>query len=127
MRSEFDFVALEQELGSDVLALATTLSLAAHVDPALLRMARREMHSSLGVESEAVVFHSTLAEHRGTHGFAIAEGALPALRQMLVQSARLSHARAVVERSHVNATTLTKLEEELTYLLLAGRNPGLLT
>jgi hypothetical protein len=108
----------ELSLDPSIVDLAASVSIAAVVDPALLRIARRRLHPDLTHEAEAVIFHSPLAESRGRHGFVLAEAYLPELRLRLVDSGRLSAARAVVEKVHAGSPELLRLDERLTYELL---------
>jgi WD40 repeat protein len=114
---------LELELGPEVIELASSLSIAAMVDPALLRITRRTLHPKLTQEAEAVVFHSPLAESQGRHGFVLNERHLPELRWRLVEEGRLDDARGVLEAVHAGSPTLVRLEEQLIYELLADRHP----
>jgi WD40 repeat protein len=110
-------------LAPELVDLAAAVSIA-HVDPALLRIARRSLHPGLTHEAEAAVFHSPLAESRGHHGFMLREEHLPELRLRLVEDGRLDAARAVVCAVHADAPQLVRLEEELTYALLVGGEPA---
>jgi hypothetical protein len=114
----------ELSLAPGVVDLAATVSIAAQVDPALLRLARRRLHPGLTHEAEAAIFHSPLAESRGHHGFVLREEHLPELRLRLVEDGRLDAARGVVGDVHAGLPELVRLEEELTYELLAGRDPA---
>jgi hypothetical protein len=106
-----------------VIELASSLSIAATVDPALLRITRRTLHPELTQEAEAVVFHSPLAESQGRHGFVLNERHLPELRWRLVEEERLDDARGVLEAVHAGSPALVRLEEQLIYELLADRHP----
>jgi hypothetical protein len=115
---------IQADLGPPTVDLAASLSLAAFVDPALLRTVRRELHPQLEPAAEAVLFHSALVDGAGAHGFNIVEAALGPLRARLVAGGRLDAAWTVTRRVHGTLAPLTCVEEELTYLLLAGDDPG---
>jgi hypothetical protein len=114
---------LEAALSSEVIDLAASLSIAAEVDPALLRRMRRLLHPRLDHESEAVLYHSELAASQGRHGFVLNEHLLPDLRFRLVDDNRLDAARQVIAASHKAWPALIRLDEELTYELLSKRDP----
>ena len=113
-----DLDDLELALGSGVIDLAVSLSIATDVEPALLRTARRRLHPGLSHEAEATLFHSRLAESQGRHGFTVAERYLDELRDRLLDDGRLESARAVVAEVHEVRGELVQLEDRLAYDLL---------
>ena len=101
-------------------ALARVVSLAVHVDRALLRQSRLALVPGAGAEAEAYLWFSLLVEDRNSLGFSLQPGVAQYLRSQL-QSDReaLSRARRLVAEQHRHAPLLVRLEEELIWLGLS--------
>jgi hypothetical protein len=111
-------MTLVEELEPDgyVVALATTVALAASVDPALLREARVVLHPGSDPGVEADLWFSPLVEVAGPSGFVLAADVLDELRTRLAEDQPLlERAWQVTKRVHTNLAPILRVEEEVTY------------
>ena len=113
-------MSLVAELEPDerVVRLASTLSLAARIEPALLREARLELHPDLDPGAEGDLWFSPLVEVRSPSGIVLeGDEVLEELRELLAADQDLlERARGVTERIHAKAAPALVLEERLAYL-----------
>jgi hypothetical protein len=113
-------VSLVAELEPDerVVRLASTLSLAARIEPALLREARLELHRDLDLGVEGDLWFSPLVEVRSPSGVVLeGDEVLEELRAMLAADQDLlERASVVTTRIHAKAAPALVLEERLAYL-----------
>lgn len=120
-----DDIAILQEVNADALALAQLASLAARVEPELLRALRLELLTSADVAAEADVWWSGLVESRSPIAIRLAREALPRLRQGLLGGgsrigSNFEATHRVISRVHANAPEVVKIEECLIYWGLTG-------
>lgn len=109
------------DVAEPVQRLAMVLSLAARIEPELLRAARLRLLPDLDVSAEADLWFSELVESRSTKRMVLREDVSAALRTKLANDPALLHAaRAVIADTHRNAPPAIQLEEEITYLGLTG-------
>ena len=121
-------MSLVAELEPDerVVRLASTLSLAGRIEPALLREARLELHRDLDLGVEGDLWFSPLVEVRGPSGVVLeGDEVLAELRAMLAADQDLlERARAVTARIHADTAPALVLEERLAHLGLCDPVDG---
>jgi FAD-dependent oxidoreductase domain-containing protein 1 len=101
--------------------LATVVSLAARIEPELLRAARLRLLPDVDVAAEADLWFSDLVVSRSTRRIVLDTEAATSLRQSLANDPPLLvAAHAVVAEMHVNAPAAIQIEEEILYLALTG-------
>jgi TPR repeat protein len=103
-----------QERDEDFVELAEILSLAAYIDPALIRAARLEVLPELRPEAEAELWFSDLVISNGIDGITLDPDNLPGLRMRLLSRAWLHEALETVKLAHANAPYVVRVEEALT-------------
>jgi 3',5'-cyclic AMP phosphodiesterase CpdA len=104
-------------------ALARVASLAARVEPELLRSLRVELFPGFDSAAEADVWWSNIVDVRSPTGIRLSEQALADLRSSLADDpTQAAAARAVIERVHVDAPDVVKLEESLVYQTIGPKD-----
>jgi tetratricopeptide (TPR) repeat protein len=113
---------MEGAMTSDVVKrLATAVSLAARIEPELLRAARLRLFPDMDVSAEGDLWFSDLVASRSARRIVLDRGIVSSLRQSLASDPTLLNAaRAVVAETHRNAPPAIQLEEEIVYLALTG-------
>ena len=101
--------------------LARCVSLAACVEPELLRGARLELCPDLGVEAEAAIWFSPLVESRSTTGAIFSAHALGKLWKDFPERPRLDEIRQITRFYRAGVPAAVQLEEELAYWSLSER------
>jgi hypothetical protein len=97
--------------------LAARASLAARIEPALLRALRLEIEPRLDAAAEGDVWFSALVETRGVDGIVLRSDVLEPLRDRLkANPARLQEAWRVTERLHRRISPAVALEERIAFL-----------
>jgi hypothetical protein len=115
---------LFDDVPEKVLQLARTVSLAARIEPELIRRIRLELHPGLDVSVEADLWFSRLAAARSTRFLVLDADAANALRLELADEPEtLSKAWQIVRVMHAAAPPILQIEEEITYLALT-RDPA---
>jgi hypothetical protein len=100
--------------------LGELVSLAARVEPELLRAARLEL-TPFDAAAEADLWFSQLVETRTADWIALAPAAARELRSALTADrSRLGAARAMIKKAHSGAPTTIILEEEILWLALTA-------
>jgi WD40 repeat protein len=100
-----------------LIRLAEAVSLAARVDPPLLRKARLELVPEADAGTEADLWRSPLVKTRSPDGFVFLPEAAEALRSSLAKdSQRLAHCRTMTEALHKHLSPAVQLEEEVAWL-----------
>jgi hypothetical protein len=100
--------------------LARVVSLAARIEPELLRRARFELLPNLDVSAEADLWFSNLADLRSTRWMVLHVMVAARLRQELARDRQmLDRAWTVVQSVHARSAPAIVLEEEVTYLALS--------
>jgi type VI secretion system protein ImpC len=108
-------------LSSAARQLAGAVSLAARVEPQLLRALRLELVPHASVTVEAELWFSDLIDQPAPTGLMIAPGYRESLqRQMRRHLGRLRRAYELIEEHHRQSPPALRLEEELTYKSLIG-------
>jgi tetratricopeptide (TPR) repeat protein len=114
----------------DALELATSLSLAAGIDPVSVRQIRVTLHPRMSAAAEAEFWFSRGITARGVRGVVIDDGLLPALRRRLAlrpqsDPASLENVRELLLelREAEHASPFILIEEEITALALRGDDP----
>ena len=103
--------------------LATAVSLAARIEPELLRAARLRLFPDMDVSAEGDLWFSDLVASRSARRIVLDPKIASSLRQSLKNNPPLLDlARAVVEEIHRNAPPAIQLEEKIIYLALSGEN-----
>jgi hypothetical protein len=102
----------------DAARLARYASLAAYVEPALLRELRLRLLPKATPAAELDLWTSDVAASKSRDGFTLAARVLDRLRQQAAVDGRLSAALAIVKRIHAQAPPLLRLEERLIALSL---------
>ena len=101
--------------------LASRASLAARVEPALLRALRLELQPALDAGVEGDLWFSPLVHTRGVDGITLRADLLEDLRELLKQdSGRLTKAWAFTDRLHRGISPAVKLEEEIAWLAVTA-------
>jgi hypothetical protein len=107
--------------GERVLALAALCSLAVRVDPPLLRRLRLRLPGA-DAGTEAAVWAGEWIESQGVDGFVFDAAELPRLRGQLVATpGALALAWQETQAAHAGWPASLRLEERLTWLVLAGQ------
>ncbi len=100
-----------------VAALAEVVSLAVHIEPALLRAARLALLPDVDVSAEADLWWSPLVESRGPLGFVLGAEVAEVLRGRLAARPQvLADAWALTERMHRGSPPAVQLEERVAWL-----------
>jgi hypothetical protein len=117
-------LALVEELdaaGSPMLALAEVVSLAARVEPHLLRRARIELVPDAGADAEADLWFSELVGSRSARGIVLEPQAADLLRERLAGRGDLAErARDIVEDAHRDEPATVHLLEDVIWMSSAG-------
>ena len=109
----------------DAAKLARYASLAAHVEPALLRALRDALlPGGVTPAVELDLWTSDVTTSNTREGFVFAAHFLDRLRREVAGDARLSEALSIVKRLHLDAPPLLRLEESLIALSLGAAPPG---
>lgn len=104
----------------DALRLAELVSLAARIEPELLRAARLDL-TRFDAASEADLWFSSLVETRTADWIALDTAAARELRSRLAtDESRLAAARALIMEVHQGAPATILLEEEIQWLALTS-------
>lgn len=115
-----DLDALLASTPKPALELARVVSLAARIEPQLLRRARLELLPHLPVSAEADLWFSALSEARSTRWLILQSAVADRLRSELARDRKLfDRAWDVLRRVHENIAPAVALEEEVTYLALS--------
>ncbi|HUA06686.1 MAG TPA: hypothetical protein VMB27_22460 [Solirubrobacteraceae bacterium] len=123
-RLDRERVSLVELTRPDVVRLATAVSLAVRVEPALLRQARLVLEPDLGVATEAELWFSSLVSSYSPRALLLHPGVAAVLRDRLAgDPEKLRAARAIVKQIHVSAAPTIRLEEEVLYAALAAEDP----
>jgi hypothetical protein len=114
-------VAWHDEHRKHVIALATAVALAVHVEPGLLRKARLRMRPPVGVAVETDLWFSPLVGSYSLRGLVLDSGVAAILRgRLALNRASLDDARAFIHDAHENAAPTLRLEEDLIYAALTN-------
>jgi len=109
------------ELPRPVAQLAKVVSIAARIEPELLRSARLRLLPAVHAAAEADLWFSEIVASRSARRIVLSPDVASALRQSLAEDQTLlKAARDVVAKAHENAPAVVQLEEEITYLALTG-------
>lgn len=104
--------------------LARMVSLAARVEPELLRSARVQLLPDIDAGAEADLWFSSLVRSRTPLAIVLRPDAVDELRKQLATEPEvLRRARAVLEEAHRDASAVVRLEETVTFLALSDE-PG---
>ena len=116
MRAAIDPVAFLEKTNPDALALAVSVSIAARIEPELLRAMRRALHPGVDVSAEADLWLSELMGER-TASFAVMDGVVAhRLRLQLARDRpRLKQAQQVLAMIHDKYPPALVVEEEITW------------
>lgn len=104
--------------------LARLASLAAEIEPELLRELRIALLPTSPTEIEADIWFSPLVESRSPAAIVFSNEALAELWKAMPME-KLSAARSIVRRFHFGITPLAELHEEIVYHSLAGQDDEL--
>jgi small GTP-binding protein len=110
----------------DAARLALPASLAARVEPELLRALRLELFPEVEAGAEADLWFSPLVEASSPLGLVFRPSVLAELRRELATAARralLEGAWQVLQRVHAGVPRTIRIEERVTYLSLKGAPP----
>jgi hypothetical protein len=112
---------LEAE-GSPVLPLAEVLSLAAHVEPHLIRRARIELVPEAGSDAEADLWFGPLVSSRSVRGIVLDTEAADLLRERLVERGAecAGRARRLVQEAHGDEPLTVHLLEDVLWMCSGG-------
>ena len=111
------------EPASPVRQLARVVSLAARVEPELLRAARLALLPNVDASAEADLWFSSLVQSRTPLAIVLRVDVLEGLRTELARDRRLlDRAWDVIDSIHEDAAPVLKLEERLTWLGLRGNS-----
>ncbi|RIK42203.1 MAG: hypothetical protein DCC57_18505 [Chloroflexi bacterium] len=109
------------ERSPGALALARLLSLAARVEPELMRKMRLALVPAVDASAEADLWFSPLVESYSLLALVLAPEVVELLRQELAgEPALLRAAWEVIQEMHRNAPPAIQLEEEVTWLALSA-------
>jgi|GEM_PF-1119662 len=112
---------LLSEASEEAVRLARVVSLAARIEPELLRRARLELLPDLDVSAEADFWFGNFHETRSTRWLVLRPELADILRdELTLDRGLLDRAWDVLRRVHVNASPMIILEEEVTYLALSS-------
>ena len=104
-----------------VTRLAAVVSLAARIEPELLRAARLRLLPDVNASAEGDLWFSDLVASRSARRVLLDPTVASSLRESLANDpAMLNAARAVVAETHADAPPAIQLEEEILYLALTG-------
>jgi maltose alpha-D-glucosyltransferase/alpha-amylase len=99
----------------DAVRLAEVLSLAASIEPRLVRACRLELLPGVPASAEAELWLSPLVESASPRGFVLLREAVDELRGRLVNDReRVAAASELLRREHAGASPTIRLEEEVT-------------
>ncbi len=107
-----------KEENSDAFRLARLASLAARVEPELLRALRVEIMEEADAAAEADLWWSHAVDVRSATGIRLSVDALTELRNDLGEDTERAY--AVIKKLHAGAPRLIQLEEQLTFAALTG-------
>ena len=117
-------VALVEHSRPDLVRLATAVSLAVRVEPALVRQARLELEPDLGVATEAELWFSPLVSSYSPRALVLDPAVATVLRERLIEDrVKRRAARTIVETLHATAAPTIRLEEQVLYDALTGEHP----
>lgn len=117
---EKELDALLESTPKAALELARVVSLAARIEPQLLRRARLELLPHLRVSAEADLWFSGLSEARSTRWMVLQRAVAERLRSELAcDRALFDGSWNVLRKVHENIAPAVALEEEITYLALS--------
>ncbi|WP_437708679.1 hypothetical protein WMF45_30910 [Sorangium sp. So ce448] len=102
----------------DAARLARYASLAAHVEPALLRELRHRLLPDATPAAELDLWTSDVASSKTRDGFTLSPRVLDRLRREAAASGKMASVLAIVKRLHAGAPPLLQLEERLIALSL---------
>jgi prostaglandin-endoperoxide synthase 2 len=106
-----------------VVRLATAVSLAVRVEPGLLRRARRELSPGVSIADELELWFSPLVASSTARGLVLDADVAAVLRMRLRDDDRaLAAARELVVQLHEEAAPTLRLEEEMVFAVLTGRD-----
>ena len=117
--------ALVKQVGHQhpgVVELARLLSVAARVEPELLRAIRVELTPRLSAGTEADLWFSLLVQSRGHDGVCFLPEVAEVLREQLIGDPRRAHAWNLTCRYHESISPAIRLEEEVTWLALTAED-----
>jgi hypothetical protein len=100
--------------------LAILCSPAARVEPELIRELRLTVAPEFDASAEAELWFGPLVQSRSAVAIAFVPVVLPLLRARLLGDPAATDARAAIARVHEGAPEFIRLEEEVTWLTLAG-------
>jgi type VI secretion system protein ImpC len=101
--------------------LACVASLAARIEPQLLRLLRLQLTPGAPVSAEAELWFSDLVAERAATGIVLIQPHRETLQRLLrVDRERLDRAYALIESLHRDSAPALRIEEELTYRSLIG-------
>lgn len=99
--------------------LATAISLAARIEPELVRAARLRLFPDMDVSAEGDLWFSDLVASRSARRVVLDPEIVSSMRESLADEPELlAAARAVILETHRNAPPAIRLEEEIVYLAL---------
>jgi hypothetical protein len=114
-------IELLAAVNPDAVALARLASLAAQVEPELLRALRLALVPAADVSAEADLWWSDLVEARAATAIRLDPGAQAALRAELTSTPdALAAAAAITAAVHVDAPPLARVQERLVVAALTG-------
>ena len=113
--------AARDDAASPARQLGRVVSLAARIEPELIRAARLRLLPQLDVSAEADLWFSPLVQSRTPLAIVLRADVVAALRAELAEDPRLlDGAWDVLQAIHENAPPVLRLEEQLTWLGLRG-------
>jgi Periplasmic copper-binding protein (NosD) len=112
---------LLSEANASIVDLAARASLAARVEPSLLRALRLEITPQLDAGVEGDLWFSALVHSRGVDGFTLRTDVLDDLREQLKRDEkRLRKVWEITERLHRGISPAVKLEEDIAWLAVTA-------
>ena len=111
----------------DLVLVAEAASLAARVEPGLLRRLRRGVAPRSDAGLEADLWFSPLVASQNPSGFVFHAEVAALLRERLAADPeRLQRAWQIIDTAHAGAPPSLRIEEEVTFLALSGAEPAVL-
>jgi len=104
----------------DAVSLAQVVSLAARIEPELLRQARIKLLPQVDAGAEADLWFSPLVQSASPVALVLLPEVAALLRLRLSQSGLLQRSWELLRRVHEHAPAAIKLEEEVTWRALSG-------
>jgi Dyp-type peroxidase family len=105
----------------DLVLLATTVSIAVRIEPALLRRCRLQLEPELPVDAEADIWFSPLVGSFSPRAMVLQPDVAAVLRERLAADPqRCRAARRIIAELHAEAAPTIRLEEEVLYRALTG-------